>query len=179
MTERYFYSAAIEAQFLKAYPATSPALVEAYATAGLDVRKPLLPAYDYATWRRCLAAQRAALLPHLSLEDACEEQGRRYVASYFETTMGSALKVLLRVLSTNRILERMSRNFRSNNSFSVVTRQSTGRTSAELDVNDVFAESPRYIKGLLEHGFACIGREMAITVLSHDGDAARLEARWP
>lgn len=179
MTERYFYTAAMEAQFLKAWPATAPGLVDAYRDAGLDVTKPLLPAYDYATWRRCLAAQRAALLPGRTLDAACEEQGRRYVASYFETTMGAALKVLLRVLSTRRILERMSQNFRSNNSFSVVTMTSTGKTSAELEVNDVFAESPQYLKGLLEHGFACIGREMRITVRDHHGDAARLDANWP
>jgi uncharacterized protein (TIGR02265 family) len=179
MTERYFYNAAVEAQFLRAFPATKPELVAAYGAAGLDVTKPLLPAYEYAVWRRCLTLQREALLPGLSVDAGCEEQGRRYVASYFETSIGSALKVLLRVLSTQRILERMSRNFRSNNSFSVVTMTSTGPKSALLDVNDVFAESPLYIKGMLENGFACIGREMHLSVKSHEGDAALFEAMWP
>ncbi len=175
--ERYFFTQTMEAQFLKAFPAEAPELVAAYRDAGFDVKK-LLPAYEYGIWRRCFTLQRTHFFPDLSVEDGCEQSGLQYSANYLDTTMGRAVSVLLSLLSTRRIIGRLERVFRSGNSFSVVTATDEGPNAVRLDVNDVFADSPRYMVGMLERGFQVFRRDVKLSVLEHQGDAAVFRVTW-
>ncbi len=175
--ERYFFTQTMEAQFLKAFPATDPALLAAYREAGFDVKRPL-PAYEYAIWRRCLTVQRQHFFPALTVEEGCEQLGRQYSANYLDTPIGRAVSVLLTVLSTRRIIDRLGRVFRSGNSFSVVTATDEAPDAVRLDVNDVFSESPRYLVGMLERGFLVFRREVSLTPVRHEGDAASFRVTW-
>lgn len=177
---RVFFSHTVAAMFLEAFqPSRYPGLIQRFRELGLDVEKPLLPAYDYAIWRNCLEAQREFVFPQDSTEAAAREQGARYVAAYFSRTpIGGALLVLLRVIGPRRALERMTRNFRSANNFSNVSVVSTGPKSATLKVNDVFSAKPDYIVGMLEHGLSLMGTKAHLRVVSQVGDACEFEATW-
>lgn len=177
---RVFFSHTVAAMFLEAFPPSQyPGLTERFRELGLDVEKPLLPAYDYAVWRACLEAQRQFVFPRDSPEAAAREQGARYVAAYFNRTpIGGALLMLLRVIGPRRTLERMTRNFRSANNFSDVSIVPTGPKSATLKVNDVFSAKPEYIVGMLEHGLSLMGATMRLRPTNHVGDACEFFATW-
>lgn len=177
---KVFFSHTFEAQFLEAFPPRDrPGLLERYAALGLDFSKPLLPAYEYAIWRACLVAQREQFLPHLSVDDASREQGARYVQAYFERTLlGKPLLLLLRALGPRRSLERMSSNFRSANNFSDVKVRVLGPHAVELDVNDVFSDSPEYITGVISRGLEMVGTPLRMKTLSRNGDSATFAVEW-
>ncbi|MBE2253419.1 MAG: DUF2378 family protein [Myxococcus sp.] len=175
--ERYFLLHTMEAQFLNAFPQTPPAVLEAYRAAGFDPARKL-PAYEYAIWRRCLAVQREAFFPGLPPDEGYEALGRQYSASYLETTMGRALSVLLKLLSTRRMFGRLERVFRSGNTFSRVSVSDESPSELLLEVNDVFCESPRYLVGMLERGFAAFGREVKLTPRAHAQDRATFHVRF-
>lgn len=177
MSERLFFAHTVEANFLRAFPPTAAARAR-YAAAGLDLSRPLLPAYPYDVWRRCLAIQREEYFPGLEPEVAGRRQGARYVASYFETMLGRALLALLRLIGPARVLARMSANFRSGNNFSAVSVSFPAERTARLEVNDVFAESPAYVVGMLEEGMRLAGTAIDVRVVETHGDAAVLEVRW-
>lgn len=177
---KVFFSHTFQAQFLEAFPPrNSQGLLEEYAALGIDFSKPLLPAYEYSIWRACLVAQRERFLPGVDVHDAAREQGARYVQAYFERTLlGKPLLLLLRALGPRRSLERMTRNFRSANNFSDVKVRVVGPTSLELDVNDVFSDSPEYITGVIGRGLEMVGTPLRVKTLSRNGDAATFAVEW-
>jgi uncharacterized protein (TIGR02265 family) len=178
---RLFWGHTLDAMFVRAFPpAAVPGLVARYRALGLDLERPLLPAYDYAIWRQCLAAQREAVLPGVAPGEGAFQQGARYVAAYFERTLvGGPLLFLLRTIGPRRSFDRMARNFRSANNFSDVRFTVTDASSGELWVNDVFSDSPDYIRGMLIEGMRLAGTpDLKLETLSHEGDAATFRVRW-
>ena len=177
---RVFFGHTVAAMFMEAFPpAEYPGLTERFAVLGLDVTRPLAPAYEYATWRALLEAQREVVFPKATPEKAAWEQGARYVAAYFDrTAIGKPLKVLLRVIGPRRTLDRMTRNFRSGNNFSEVSVVATGPRSATLQVNDVFSARAEYIVGMMEHALSMLGTKATVRIVKHEGDAAEFAATW-
>lgn len=180
MSERVFFNHTVAAMFLEAFPPASvPGLVAGYRERGLDVERPLLPAYAVPVWRACLELQRRAVFPDDSLEEASRKQGVRYTDAYLERTLlGGALLAMLRVLGPRRAMERMTRNFRSGNNFSEATFTVTGPDTGTLWLNDIFSASPHYIVGMLEQGLHRMGSRLTLTPLKHEGDACTFSARW-
>jgi uncharacterized protein (TIGR02265 family) len=161
-------------------PATCPPLADTYRSLGLDLGRPLLPAYEYRIWRACLVAQREAVFPGVAVAEASFRQGVRYMDAYFErTVIGGAMLLALRAIGVRRALERMSRNFRSGNNFGEATFTSTGATSGTLWVNDVFSDSADYVRGMVTRGMQLVGAANAnMETQSHDGDAATFAVTW-
>jgi uncharacterized protein (TIGR02265 family) len=178
--QRLFFSHTVAAMFAEAFPPEQhPGLRERYLALGLDLGKPLLPAYEYATWRACLRAQQEVALAGVAPGEAAFQQGARYVDAYFDRTrLGGALLLVLRVIGARRTLERMAHNFRSANNFSQVSMQRLEGNHAELHVNDIFADSPEYIRGMLVQGLRRSGATLAIETLRHEGDAAVFRVSW-
>lgn len=166
--------------FIHAFPpASHPGLAEALREAGIDVSKPLLPAYEYSVWRKCLELQRELVFPTEPLEVSSRRQGERYVEAYFERTMlGGPLKLLLRALGPRRTLERLALNFRSANTFSQTSMKTTGPNRGIIEVNDIFSRSPAYVVGMLEKGLQLIGASGTVETLRHEGDAATFSVSW-
>lgn len=177
---RLFFGHTVSAMFVEAFPPAAHAgLVERFASLGLDVKRPLLPAYEYATWRNCIRAQRELALINVSDVDAAWQQGARYVESYFDRTMlGGPLKMLLRAIGTRRTLDRMAQNFRSGNNFSEVKLTMNGERHGTLWVNDIFHDSPEYIRGMMTRGLALTGSTIRLELQKHEGDSATFEVRW-
>lgn len=178
--ERVFFSHTVEAMFGEAFPpAHSPGLQERYRQAGLDLGGKLLPAYEYRVWRACLEAQREAVFPSRSLDEASFEQGARYVEAYFaRTALGKPLLLLLRAIGPRRAVERMSRNFRSGNNFSEAKVEVVSPTCVRVALNDVFSPSPDFIRGMLTRALALMSVKATVRTLSHEGDAATFEVSW-
>ena len=178
--QRVFFSHTVSAMFIDAFPPEKyPGLEERYRALGLDVKRKLLPAYEYRVWRACLLAQREVIFPGVPVADAAFQQGARYVDAFFDrTAMGGPLLLVLRLIGTRRCLDRMTRNFRSGNSFSETTFKLLAPNRAELGVNDVFSDSADYLRGIVVQGLARAGSEVTMQTLRHDGDAADFLVEW-
>ena len=180
MTDRLFFDHTVSAMFIHAFPpAAQVGLTEALRDGGIDVERPLLPAYEYSVWRRCLELQRTRVFPDEPIEVGSRRQGERYVEAYFERTMlGGPLKLLLRALGPRRTLERLALNFRSANTFSETSMKLTGPNAGLIEVNDVFSRSPAYVVGMLEKGLQLIGASGTVEAVRHEGDAATFSVSW-
>lgn len=178
--ERVFFSHTVPAMFIDAFPPEKyPGLEERYRALGLDVKRKLLPAYEYSVWRACLQAQRELVFPGAPVAEAAFQQGARYVDAYFDrTALGGPLLLVLRLIGVRRTLERMTHNFRSANNFSDTSVTVLSPSSAKLEVNDIFADSPEYMHGILVQGLARAGSQVTMKTLRHDGDAADFLVEW-
>lgn len=179
--QRFFFTHTVEAMFVKAYPPGDfPGLADTYRALGLDLARPLLPAYEYRVWRACLVAQREAVLPGVEAAEASYRQGERWLEVFFEGTLiGGAMLLALRAIGIRRALDRMSRNFRNANSFGDATFTSTGATTGTLWINDVLSDTPDYIRGILTRGMELVGAgDPRMELLQREGDAATFAVTW-
>lgn len=124
--------------------------------AGLDLDRPLLPAYPIAVWLAALEITVSELLPHLPREDAFREMGARLLRGYVHTLMGRANFSLLRLLGPVRALERLTAHLRANNNFQETRLTQLGPTEWQLWINTAVSE-PAYYEGLLQAALEEVG----------------------
>jgi uncharacterized protein (TIGR02265 family) len=151
-----------------------PALREA----GLDLSRPLAPAYPYETWKRALEIAVADLYPFLSREEAWRRMGRDVVDGMMRTVMGRAMVGVARLLGPLRSLRRLNSTLRSADNYVESRLTELSSTSCDVWINEVM-DQPSYYQGVLE---ACItlagGRDVRTRVLSRDGRGAFLHVQW-
>src|SRR5690242_12421722 len=124
MSDPLVFSHTVESFFRRALAGRRPpALEDAVREVGIDLSKPLLPAYPFDVWLRALEVTAKTLYPGQPLEEAFFDMGCLLVTSYQETMIGRALFTALRVLSPRRVIDRMARNFRTSNNFTEVAIQ--------------------------------------------------------
>jgi uncharacterized protein (TIGR02265 family) len=137
MSERLVFAHTAEGLFRRGLSGRiSPELKEQLRQAGLDLDKPLMPAYPLDTWLRCVSLAAQALYPNDPREVALLHVGERMIDGYLETTMGSAMFGLLRLVGTHRALGRMQKNFRSANNYTEVRLTELGPREADLWMNE-------------------------------------------
>src|SRR5438128_249385 len=118
-SEKLVFDHAVEAMFLRALKDRLPfAARSRLAGAGLDLAKPLLPAYPLATWMRCLRIAAEEVFEAVPLEAGLRQLGELLVDAYAETAIGRAMFGLARVIGPRRTLTRATQNFRSGNNYS-------------------------------------------------------------
>ncbi len=125
-----------------------PAQIAELRALGIDLSKPLLPAYTVDTFVRLLdfiIQQRFAQLP---ADEAHFELGRAFIKAYTQTLLGRALAGLMRTLGPRRTLDRTSRNFRTANNYTDTRLRQLGPTRYELWFN--FALRPGYYRGIVQ-----------------------------
>src|SRR4051812_20198430 len=119
MAERHVvYEHSVEALFARALrPRMSEACVRELREAGLDLSKPLRPQYPEEEYELHIRIARRHLFPSLQDPEAYRAMGRLFVSGYLETTIGAALRVLLRMLGPERNLARMPGYFEAGTSY--------------------------------------------------------------
>jgi uncharacterized protein (TIGR02265 family) len=146
--------------------------------AGLDLSRPLAPAYPYETWKRALEISVADLYPFLPREEAWRRMGRDVVDGMMRTVLGRAMVGVSRLLGPLRSLRRLNNTLRSADNYVESRLTELSPTSCEVWINEVM-EQPSYYQGVLE---ACLtlagGREIRTRLLSRDGRGARFHVEW-
>jgi uncharacterized protein (TIGR02265 family) len=105
------------------------------------------------------------------------ELGRRFIEGYSETIVGKAMLTALKVLGPRRTLERMSRNFRSGNSYTETKLEAKGPTEFTLWFNEV--KEPEFYRGMLVAGVGHAGaKNLEVKTLGHDASGASFSIRW-
>ncbi len=106
---------------------------------GVDLSKPLEPAYPAHVLVDCLTVAAQTLYPNQTLERGINTLGHVFFRSYVDTFMGRAMLSVLRMVGPRRTLERMQRNFRTGNNYIETRFVSVAPGHAELWFNETGA----------------------------------------
>lgn len=140
----------IEGLFVNALGADmSPELKDKLRKAGLDLSKPLEPAYPsmkYMEWLRITALH---LTPGLPVSEGVRTLGRRFLRGYGETFLGKTVFKVMRLIGVRRSLDRIARSFRTGDNYSDATLNWIDKSEVHITFNEVH-DLPTYNQGILE-----------------------------
>lgn len=155
----------------------SPAIEAQLRVFGLDLSKPLEPAYPMAVFDSAMEVVALKGMAHLEKRAALRKIGELQVESFVATFLGRATFQFLKLLSRERFLTRMTKSFRQANNFieSRVTPRPDG--SIAVHINDV-GRFPEVFEGVLQAAFAAAGHQARVTEGRRDGVGCEYEIRF-
>lgn len=143
------YATTVEALLVRAHGARlTPELRERLAREGLDLARPLKPAYSASLFTRCTALVGQALYPTLGREEVFEQMGRDTVRGFQAMPVGQDVVALGRMLGVRPMLERLGDHLAVGNNFVRTRLTELGPTSVELRVDAAETEHA-FVRGLL------------------------------
>ncbi|OJT25603.1 hypothetical protein BO221_06945 [Archangium sp. Cb G35] len=171
----------VQGLFSRSFPDGVPAGLKAQLReAGVDLDKPLLPAYPTPVWSRCIdLGARAAFPDEPRREVAWRRMGERMIDGYQDSMIGRAMFGMLQVLGPRRTLQRAQKNFRTGNNYSEVRVSDVSPTEMELWFNETDDVLRHFTVGLVLAGMRAGGAEEP-QVRLHEVDAKgfTLRASW-
>ncbi|MBF5043222.1 DUF2378 family protein [Aggregicoccus sp. 17bor-14] len=156
----------------------TPPLQARLKDAGLDLSRPLLPAYPRAAWNRFIQVTAETLWPDETPEQAYHQLGRQLLLGYSRTLMGGAIIRLLRLIGPRRTLDRMTQNFRSGGNYNLCKVTELGPREVLLWMNEPTLH-PSYVAGIVDMVLELVGvAERSITVHARDEEGCTYRVRW-
>jgi uncharacterized protein (TIGR02265 family) len=156
----------------------TPVLQARLREAGLDLSRPLAPAYPRADWNRFVQITAETLWPGEPPEVSYHALGRQLLQGYAETFLGKALVGIVRLVGPRRALDRMTRNFRSGGNYNDtrVTEQAPGDVLFWMNEPDLH---PAYVAGILSAAMEMAGaKQLDIQVQARDAAGCTYRIRW-
>lgn len=150
----------------------------ALKAAGLDLEKPLRPAYPLAEYFRFLEIAGRDLYPDKPVNEAMFELGTCFLDGYLDTLMGKAIINFARLLGPARALRRSARTWRQGNNFTEVEVVERGAQCFELRFNLVgpYAE---HTQGALTGALRINeGLDVKVEVIGREGQGATYLVTW-
>ncbi|WP_257457561.1 TIGR02265 family protein [Archangium lipolyticum] len=144
----------------------TPRMRERLRQAGLDLDRPLLPAYRLDMWKHCLHIIIAEVYPGVPREEAFRQLAARHVEGYGQTLVGRALLRLLRLLGPKRTVHRMVQALRSSDNYTEVQLKELGPSRYEMWMNSVL-DAPGYAEELFTSFLRVSGAEEPRVVIVH------------
>lgn len=156
----------------------SPRLRERLLRLGLDVDRPLLPAYPVSLWEECLRVIAEEMFPGVPEEDAFRQLAARHVDGYGHTLFGRAVYRVMRLLGPRRFMLRMPQTLRSSDNYTEAELVEKGPRTFEMRLNS-FLELPGYSEALFESLLRVSGAESVRAVLTHaDAESSTYLITW-
>jgi len=156
----------------------TPPLQARLRDAGLDLSRPLLPAYPRAAWNRFIQVTAESLWPQEPPERAYHALGRQLLLGYSRTLMGGAIIRLLRLIGPRRTLDRMTQNFRSGGNYNLCRVTGLGPREVLLWLNEPTLH-PAYVEGIIDATLELVGvAERHITVHARDAEGCTYRVAW-
>lgn len=154
----------------------TPAEIAAFKRAGIDGKK-FQAAYPLAQYTDLLDACASSRFAHLESLARFTEVGRLFMVGYEKTLVGQALIAVLKVLGPRRMLDRMTRNFRTANNYTEVTVEAVSPTQHVVRITHV--TRPGLFIGLLEKGLFYAGaKNLSVKLIEHHDKVARYDVQW-
>jgi uncharacterized protein (TIGR02265 family) len=178
--QQLVFNHTVQGLFSRSFPDGVPPELKAQLRAvGVDLDKPLLPAYPTSVWARCIALGAQAAFPEDRREVAWRKLGERMIDGYQDFMIGRAMFSLLQVLGPRRTLQRAQKNFRTGNNYSEVRVSDVSPTELELWFNETDDVLRHFTVGLVLAGMRAGGAHEP-QVRLHDVDAKgfTLRASW-
>jgi uncharacterized protein (TIGR02265 family) len=136
----------------------SPRLRERLRQQGLELDRPLLPAYPVEMWSRCLRVMAEESFPDVALEEAFRRLATRHVEGYGHTLFGRAVYRVMRLLGPRRMVQRMPQTLRGTDNYTEAQVVEVGPTAFEMRLNSVLY-APGYAEALFEAMLRVAGAE--------------------
>lgn len=176
---RIVYEQSVEALFRRALrPHLSSVCVRELKEAGLDLERPLRPQYSEDEYSRYIEIARRHLYPRLGDPEAYLRMGRLFLEGYLQTTIGAALKVLLRLLGPERNMRRMPGYFEGGTSYVTAQGERLGPGDWILTVSSV-AGFPTFTQGTLEAAMHLSGAADALVTYEVQPDrSVKYRIQW-
>lgn len=156
----------------------TPELDAKLRAAGLDLSKPLEPAYPRARWNTFIRVAIATLYAGELEATSYRALGRQLVDGYSEGILGKAIVGVLRLIGPGRTLERMSRNLRSGSNYNVCETRSLGDRDVLFWINE--PDIPLHFSmGMIERAMEFSGaRGLVLTPEKQDAEGCSFRVRW-
>jgi len=172
--DKLFFGHSVSGLFQKALGArVTPELRTRLRDTGIDLDKPLLPAYPAPVFVRCVELAGDALFPNQPRTEQLYEMGRITVQGFAQIELGSAMFDHLKVMTPERSMQRLERSLRAAMNLISVTFHPKSPTEFELQLNDVVG-IPDFFRGLVEGGSSAAGRTSSVTVSRLEGEGCVL-----
>ncbi|OJH34801.1 DUF2378 family protein [Cystobacter ferrugineus] len=156
---------------------SAPAL-QALSEVGVDLSRPLLPAYSSETWARALRIAAADSFPGQPPEVSWCRLGQEVINGLVHTLVGNAMVSVASLLGPLRFLRRLNPTLRNTDNYVESRVEELGPTSCEVWINEVM-EQPAYHQGMLEALVALAGGgDVRTRLLSFEGPGARFLVEW-
>lgn len=127
----------------------SPRLRLRLRQAGIDVDRPLMPAYPVTQWMHCLRIVAEESWPGVPLEQAFRNLASAHVEGYGQTLIGRAVYGVMRLLGPRRLVQRLPQTLRATDNYTEALLTERGPTTYELRMNSVL-DCPGYSEALFE-----------------------------
>lgn len=176
--EQLVFGPTLEGLFIRGLKGKlSAALLSELRAKGLDLDRPLLPAYPRSVVNECVALTAKALFPDKSPSEAFYLVGKHVTPGMRATTIGSATLTMVRLVGPRRTLDRLARTFRSTNNYMKVTLRELASTTFELDL-EPSNDYPSYMQAVIEDMLEVAGaKNRLVEVLLHDKATAKCTYR--
>ena len=178
-SEKLVFEQAVEGLFVRALAKKMTLrCLDRLTQAGINLNKPLLPAYPAETWFRAQVIAAEELFSGDSINLAMRRLGEQFVEGFRETLMGRAVLALLKVIGPKAGLTRAARNFRSANNYTESRLTELTPTSFELWMNES-GPNPYFYLGVITGGLRAAGvAEPIVEVGEFDGHACTYRVTW-
>lgn len=127
----------------------TPRLKQRLRQVGIDLDRPLLPAYPVPLWTHCLSVIIEETYPGLPREEAFRRLAETHVQGYGRTVIGRAVYGVMRLLGPRRLVQRLPQTLRATDNYTEVELLERGPTTYEMKMNSVL-ETPGYVEALFE-----------------------------
>lgn len=177
--QRVMFKGPIEALYLRALrEQMNPTLKDRLREAGLDLDRPLLPAYPYDSFRAAFTATLVHLYgPHPSIEHQ-REFGSNWTLSFFQTFIGTAVLGLLKLIGPRRAMLRSAQNYKNVNNYSDAKVIELAPGHFELWLADG-GDWPEVTAGSLQCSVELAGAKNVVTrVVRKEGEHTVYETKW-
>jgi uncharacterized protein (TIGR02265 family) len=176
--ERLIYAAAIEALLVHGqHGKLSPETLAELSQMGIDLSKPLKPAYSYGLWKKVLELIAQRIYAEVDRSQAYFNIGESLVMGMENTLVGRAMVAMARLVGPRRALLRIPHNSRGNASHSdiIATEVRSNCIDIVVEEYDLPAE---FMQGSL-HAAATISgaKTLKVEVLQHDEVAEHVHYR--
>lgn len=156
----------------------TPKLKELLRAEGVDLDRPLRPAYPADAWSRCLQHIALELFPNRSAEESFRAMGSSTIDGLQGTMWGRALLAMMRLLGPRRLLIRLQKDIRASDNFTNLVVTELEKTHFEIAVNWGNA-MPGYVEGLLGSLMLAGGARIpVVTHVSTTGSDSVYRIRW-
>lgn len=174
------FSHSLQSLMSRAFPGGVPAELKAkLRTVGVELDRPLLPAYPKDTWSRCVELGAVYAFPREPREQAWRKLGERMVEGYQETMIGRAMFSTLKLLGPRRMLLRSQKSFRSGNNYTEVRLTDVSPTAVDVWFNETDEVLRQFTAGLVLAGMRIGGAEESRVDITHrDAQGMTLRATW-
>lgn len=147
---------------------------------GIDLARPLLPAYSNTVWNRVVDHIAVSLYPELEMAEAQYKLGQSTVYGFERTALGKAMVAVSKLIGPRRALLRFAGSSRSSNNYSYMEAREVSPNEIELDTSP-FEGRSEYVQGCLSALIDLTGGKNGdVELVSFDREQERLilRARW-